>query len=150
MTGNCRMRGHSCGQARSRGTDTHAHMYSREGGGGVVRRGINRLYVPLRWVVAMAQVHVVGLSDHHGCVHAGVLANAAAGPNTHVDGGRSGTHGSLGTGYPDIDAAVSGAGATGDVPRPVGYSDMGQHMCTGDQSGGLARCIADRAGAANI
>ena len=48
----------------SRGRGTRARMCSR--GGEIVNRHINRLYVPLRWVGAMAQVQVVqpGLSDH--------------------------------------------------------------------------------------
>ena len=57
----------------------HTHMYSR----GVVRRRIDRLHVPLRWAGAMAQVQVV--SSSHGGVHTGVVADAAAGPNTHVE-----------------------------------------------------------------
>ena len=63
-------------------------------------------------------------SINHGGVHAGVFVDDATCTDTHVDDGRSGTHGSLGTGHPDTDAAIPGTGAGSDTPRPVGSYDM--------------------------
>ena len=58
------MRGPLRGLAMSHVKGIHAPMCSR--GGKVVSRRIDRTYVPLRWVRAMAQVQVVQLvvSDH--------------------------------------------------------------------------------------
>ena len=95
---------------------------------------------------ASGAIVAIGPSSSHDSILAGVLADAATCTDTHVDDGRSGTHGSLGTGHPDTDAAISRTRAGTDTPRPVGYYDVGRLLWVGGQSGGLTGYTADRAG----